>query len=428
MERLYSWAMAGIDPLLILLPRTGKIGTGAAGMRASVEGFRRWAESNRQVDRPLVWFHAPSVGEGFQAQAVMRSLRALRPDIQIAYTFFSPSAEPFARRAPADVAGYLPVDTRSNARAMLDALRPSAVVFAKTEIWPNLVRECEAREIPALLLSATLPESSSRLGPLARRLLGPAHRRLAAVSAIHETDARRFEALGVPGERRQVSGDARFDQVMQRAAEVVPSVRRPGTLLVAGSTWPADEDILLDAIQRLRREALDIGMVLVPHEPTPAALQRVELESSRRGLSSIRWSALTDDGAVEGAMRTGQLIVVDRVGILGTLYGWGDIAYVGGGFGSAGLHSVLEPAAFGLPVLFGPRHDNAREAGELIGLGGARPVTDAMELTAALRDWIGNAAGRAEAGAAARGYVSANVGAAERGAHLILSHIEPMPA
>src|SRR5690606_22644129 len=134
-----------------------KLARGLRGMRGSVDRFEAWASHGRDMRRPLVWFHAPSVGEGFQARAVIEALRTLRPDVQIAYTFFSPSAEPFSRAVPADVTDYLPPDLPSIVARALDALRPDVLAFSKTEVWPNLVHAAAAREIPAILLSATLP-------------------------------------------------------------------------------------------------------------------------------------------------------------------------------------------------------------------------------------------------------------------------------
>src|SRR5690606_7885425 len=184
-----------------VLPRRargeGKPARGRRGRRGASDRLTAWAARSREPGRPLVWFHAPSVGEGLQAAAVIDALRELRPDTQIAYTFFSPSAERLAERIAADVADYLPLDLPDELRPVLDALSPDALVFSKTEVWPVLSREAANRGIPVLLLNATLPPSSSRLRTPARLLLSPAHARLTRVGAIAPGDAERFRLLGV---------------------------------------------------------------------------------------------------------------------------------------------------------------------------------------------------------------------------------------
>ncbi|HEX8674398.1 MAG TPA: glycosyltransferase N-terminal domain-containing protein, partial [Longimicrobium sp.] len=279
-ERIYTLALAAARPLLPLASRgDGKLARGIRGRRGVLQRIAAWADAERDPSRPLVWFHAPSVGEGLQARAVVEALRARRPDLQVAYTYFSPSAESFARTVAADFTDYLPFDLASDVGRALDLLRPRVFAFSKTDVWPVLTREASARGVRLALLSATLPASSSRLRGVARALLAPAYGRLDLVAAISPSDADRFAALGVPAERRTVMGDARFDQVWERAARVdrnspllAPFAGRPGLTLVAGSTWPADEDHLIAALAHLRADGLPLRLLLVPHEPTEAHL------------------------------------------------------------------------------------------------------------------------------------------------------------
>jgi 3-deoxy-D-manno-octulosonic-acid transferase len=270
------------------------------------------------------------------------------------------------------------------------------------------------------MLSGTLPAGSSRLRGPARALLAPAYARLHHVAAISPEDAERFGALGVPAQRRSVMGDARFDQVWARAAAVdrtslllAPLAGFAGVTLVAGSTWPPDEEQLLPAVRSVIDAGHPLRLVLVPHEPTPAHLAAAEARLDALGLRHARLAAVLTGAAVP------DVVVVDRVGVLGDLYAAADLAYVGGGFGTAGLHSVLEPAAFGVPVLFGPRHANAREAAELIALGGAVVAADGAALRETLAALASDAADRARGGAIAREYVRAGLGAAERGAGVV---------
>ncbi|HEX2092102.1 MAG TPA: glycosyltransferase N-terminal domain-containing protein [Longimicrobiaceae bacterium] len=420
-ESLYVSALQIARPLLPLLARgSGKLARGIRGRRGVLERMERWAREERDPARPLVWFHAPSVGEGLQARAVMEVFRARRPDVQVAYTFFSPSAEGFAATVPTDFHDYLPLDLPGDVRHALELLRPEVIAFSKTDVWPVLTREAKRRGIRLALLSGTLPESSSRLSGAARALLRPAYTRLDRVAAISPADAERFGALGVPSQRRTAMGDARFDQVWKRAgtvdrgSDLLRSVADPDRLtLVAGSTWPPDEERLIPAV----RACLDAGgrlrLVLVPHEPAPAHLAGSGTLLERHGLSYVRLSSL-DRGSVGR-----DVLLVDRVGILGDLYAVGHLAYVGGGFGTAGLHSVLEPAAFGLPVLFGPGHANAREAGELVENGGAWAVKEGEELARRLLRLLSDEGARRAAGARAREYVEGGLGAAERGAEVV---------
>jgi 3-deoxy-D-manno-octulosonic-acid transferase len=428
LETLYTLALRAARPLLPLAARgEGKLARGIRGRAGVLERMEAWAREHRDPTRPLAWFHAPSVGEGLQARAVIEAFRARRPDAQVAYTFFSPSAERFAATVRADVADYLPLDLPLEVRRALDALRPSAIAFSKTDVWPVLTREATARGIPLAMLSGTLPVSSSRLRGPARALLGPAYRRLDRVAAISAADAERFGALGVPAERRSVMGDARFDQVWARAAAadrqsalLHPFAGFEGVTLVAGSTWPADEEKLVPALSLILDQWAPVRAILVPHEPTPAHLDALEARLRQHFIRHTRRLSEVEAGA-----EPGHVIVVDRVGVLGDLYALADVAYVGGGWGTAGLHSVLEPAAFGVPVYFGPRHANAREAAELIAAGGAFELDAGDSILGPLMRMIGSADARRAAGDAARAYVQAGLGAAERGAEIIDGLLEP---
>jgi 3-deoxy-D-manno-octulosonic-acid transferase len=422
--RFYTAGLHALRPLLPLLARgESKLARGIRGRRGVLERMEAWACTERDPARPLVWFHAPSVGEGLQAGAVAERLRAEHPEVQIVYTFFSPSAERFARRIPADFADYLPFDLPGAVSRALDALRPGVIAFNKTEVWPNLAREAKRRGVRLALLSATLPPGSGRLSGIGRPLLAEAFGRLDRLGAIAPGDAERFGALGVPPERRVVMGDAHFDRVLQRAAAVDPAaspllrpLRDPDRLtVVAGSTWAPDEEHLLPAVARLRVAGTPLRTILAPHEPTPDHLRETEHRLDAHGLRHRRLAEVEREVGTEGW----DVLLIDRVGVLGELYALADVAYVGGGFGTAGLHSVLEPAAFGVPILFGPRHRNAREAGDLVEAGGAFAVPDGDALARRLEALVGDDAARAAAGAAARAYVEAGLGAAGRGVAII---------
>jgi 3-deoxy-D-manno-octulosonic-acid transferase len=381
------------------------------------ERYARWGAAHRDRARKLVWMHAPSVGEGLQARPVLRLLRDNHPELQLAYTFFSPSAEEFSRGLDVDFRDYLPFDTGGDMAAALQALRPDALVFSKLDVWPELVRRARAAGVPLGMVSATLAEGSGRRGFLAKAMLRDAYAALDAVGAVSPEDAERLVELGVRREVVEVTGDTRFDQVAQRAEAVDRGSPLLGRLddgrptLVAGSTWPADESRLLPAFERARGAVPNLRLIIAPHEMTPAHLAAVESWASQARLRLARIDAAEATDA--------DVILVDRFGLLGDLYALASVAFVGGGFHDAGLHSVLEPAAFGAPVLFGPKHTKSRDASLLIAAGGARAVVDVASLAAALELWGASAGARGEAGNRARTLVQGGRGAAERSTRLI---------
>ncbi|WP_396221950.1 3-deoxy-D-manno-octulosonic acid transferase [Gemmatimonas sp.] len=401
-----------------------KLARSLAARRGLLERVAAASRAVRSPAQPLVWLHAPSVGEGLQARPVAHRLRALHPEVQLAYTFFSPSAERFAQSIGADITDYLPFDGRHEANAMLDALQPSLLVFVKLDVWPTLVERAVARGIPVALLSATLAPRSGRSGTLARLLLRDAYSALQGVGAIDQTNADRLLALGVRPDVLEVTGDTRFDQVWARAQGVdrqqplLQALASSRPTLVAGSTWPADESVLLPAYARVLqasgREARP-RLIIAPHEPTATHLAPI-LDWARSSGLSVATLAEAESDAVAAHS---DVIVVDRVGVLGDLYALAKAAFVGGGFHAAGLHSVIEPAAFGAPVLFGPGHDMSREAGLLLAAGGARVIRDAGETATALESWLFESAARVVAGAAAVAVVQRELGATERSVRLV---------
>ncbi len=424
-EILYDWTVEIGVRLIALVPfLPAKVRRGIDGRRGLLARLERWSNEERR-DAPLVWFHAPSVGEGLQAQPVIEALRDLRPDIQIFYSFFSPSAEQIAGRLPVHFADYLPFDVVADLMRALEAVRPNAVVFSKLDVWPNLTRVASWRSVPLLLVNGTVAASSSRRRWPARSVLGPAYARLDAAGAISAEDGTRLVELGVEAGRVEVTGDARFDQVWKRAQRL-DSAKPPmallsgyaGLTLVAGSTWPECERHLVPAVAHLRRRRPDLRAIIAPHEPTDDHIGRLEAHLEMVGLSHMRLSGL---GKEPSGSR--EVVIVDSVGVLGELYALADMAYVGGGFGRRGLHSVLEPAALSAPVLIGPRHSNAREAGELIERGGAVAVASTEELEAALSRWVEEPSARETAAAAALSYVEANLGAGARNAELVRRYL-----
>jgi len=444
---LYRLAWAVVRPLAAPLALgRGKLGRAIRGRRAAVRVLADWAARARETARPLVWFHAASVGEGRQAEAVLARLKAARPAWQIAYTYGSPSAERWAATLPADVAGYVPFDTPAETAAALDALRPAALVFSTTDVWPELVRQAGSRGVALGLVSATMAPTSSRRGAIARLVLGPAYAALDRVGAIGERDAAALEEAGVPRERLTVTGDTRHDAAHARLAGLAADAphlaalrgdghdRRP--VVVAGSTWPSDERVLMPALRAAQRAGAALRLVIAPHEPTPdhlAALDGKLDYCMPPQMRRVRLSSLLATGDREppatGSSPSGNwdAVVVDHVGLLAELYTTASIAYVGGGFHGRGLHSVIEPAAAGVPVLFGPRWQGSRDARLLLEAGAARAARDRRELAAALTAWLTDETARASAALAARAVVERGRGAADRSVQLVIDLVERRP-
>jgi 3-deoxy-D-manno-octulosonic-acid transferase len=393
----------------------------AREVRAGVlDRARRWGREGRDPGRPLVWFHAPSVGEGLQAEAVIRALREQHPGCQLAYTHFSPSAEALARRIGADFADYLPWDTAEAVDAFLDALRPTVLVFTKLDLWPELATRASARGIRVVLVAATVRPGSGRLGWPARDLLAPGYAALDAVGAVDPADAVRLSALGARPERITVTGDPRYDSVIAKVAAVraddpLLAWGKGASTLVAGSTWEGDEAVILPAFAAVRARSPAARLILVPHEPTAAHLAQVEAAARALDLPApVRLSA---------ASAPVPFLLVDRVGVLMALYGGGSMAYVGGGYQRAGLHSVVEPAAWGVPILMGPGWTENRDAAALREAGGAVGLPHGSVATAELTrhwsEWLADDAERGRRGTRARGIVDGGLGASRRSADLV---------
>lgn len=428
-ERMYDLLLTLSRPLLPaarLLPP--KVADAVNGRREAMRRARLWAESGRAAGRPLVWLHAASAGELGGAVPVIRLLRNRRPELQVAITVSSPSGLPPASALGPDFSGYAPLDTRSDCAGMVAALRPDALVFVKLDMWPGLSAAAEQAGVPMGMINGTVRPDSSRLRSPTRQFLRSTYARLDLAGVVGEPDARALELLGVAAEKIRVTGDAAFDQALERvrAAEADPRPRLPPRSperqrLVAGSTWPPDENVLLRAAREVGPR---LELVLVPHEPSAEALRRIDAAClATMGARPRRWSELSAESrpgrhAGDSAMgHSVEPLVVDTVGLLADLYLEADLALVGGAFDTTGLHSVIEPAAAGLPVLFGPVHDR-READELLAVGAAEEIHErnAADRIAALID---DPDRMRRMGAAARAYVERNAGASEEGADLV---------
>ncbi len=347
--RLYDLLLTISQPLLPLagmLPP--KVANAIEGRRRAAGAARSWANGERRGEAPLVWLHAASAGELAGAVPVIRDLRERAPELQVAITVSSPSALPDARQLAPDFAGYAPLDTLSACGEMIASLEPDALVFAKLDIWPGLSRAANRAGVPLGLINGTVRPDSSRLRSPTRQFLRSTYARLDAAGVVGARDAESLAVLGVDPGRIRITGDASFDQALARVDRVktagrssLPPRDSDRVRLIGGSTWPADERVLISTAREIGRR---LDLVLVPHEPSAEALARID-EACRVawGRSPRLWSRL-DRAADEDADLP---LVVDTVGRLAELYLEADLSLVGGAFDATGLHSVIEPAAAG---------------------------------------------------------------------------------
>lgn len=407
---LYPAALAGARAAAPFVPKLREAIAGRRGWRA------RWDALSRELPAPPVWFHVASVGEFEQARPLISAIERDHPGIPVILTFSSPSGYHFAKRREKVGTGaiafidYLPFDRAASMRHCLACARPRLLVMVKFDLWPNLIWEAADRGVPMALVDATLSPSSRRLSGPGRRFYGGLYRRLGHILAISDEDAARFAACAPGHPHIAVTGDTRFDRVLERwekrPREVLALPSDGSVTLIAGSTWPPDEARLLPALARLMKEEPSLRAVLVPHEPLPSHLEPLQRWASGNGFSARTAGA----GPVPPGTR---VVIVDVVGVLAEAYAGADAAYVGGAF-STGVHSVIEPAIAALPVVFGPRHDNSFEAVQLVERGAAAAITDEAGAYEALRRFLFDPAARARAGGAARAYVESQLGATEK--------------
>ncbi len=420
--RLYSLVFV---PLLwagfhVLALASRKVRRGLRGRRTVVPDLAAFLA--RAGAGPRLWVHASSMGEFEQAKPIIEALKAARPDLVIVASFFSPSGYENSLRYPhADHVTYIPFDTRRNARAFLDVLRPDLVALIRYDMWPNHMWECAARGIPIVLTNATMREDSRRRTPGLRSFHRHVFDTLDAILTVSDDDARAFASFFAAHPRIEAIGDTRYDRVASRAVaartrrlldERVTAGRH---VLIAGSSWSEDEEVLLPVLLALRRRDPSLLAIIVPHEPTVAHLETLEYKL-RGHAQTIRFSYMN-------AWNGEPFILVDSIGILLSLYAHADVAFVGGGFRS-NVHNTLEPAAYGIPVVYGPKIGNSREAGELAEAGGGFVVRSRRELYRTLRTLFTGDDARRRAGSLAGEFVHSRAGATERIVVRVLPYFE----
>ena len=327
---------------------------------------------------PTIWVHVASLGEFEQGRPIIEKIKAERPEYKILLTFFSPSGYEIRKNYPgADYIFYLPLDTPSNARKFLDIVKPQMAVFVKYEYWINLLAELKNRDIPTYIVSAIFRRDS-----IFFRSTGAMWREaLKSFELLFVQDDNSKSLLAELGhENVVVAGDTRFDRVAQIAAaakriDLIEQFKGDSRLFVAGSSWGPDEELIV----RLANENPTIKFIVAPHEMEQARMAKIE-QSAVGG--AVRYTN------IDGDISDKQILILDTMGMLSSVYGYADFSYIGGGFG-VGIHNTLEAATFGLPIAFGPNYQKFKEARDMIALGGATSVSNYEELErwfAPLRD------------------------------------------
>lgn len=352
-----------------------------------------------------IWIHASSLGEFEQGRPLIERIKKENPDARIVLSFFSPSGYEVRKHYPlADVVCYLPFDLPAEVNTFLNLVNPSMAIFVKYEFWGNYLSELRRRNIPTYLISAIFRDSQIFFRPwggMFRDMLKCYTR----IFVQNEESRQLLKAIDV--DNVEVAGDTRFDRVadVRAAAKEFPViaafVENAKFTLVMGSSWPHDEDIVIPYFNAHP----NMKLIIAPHEFDRARLNAIMSNIHRKtGL----YSATNDDHAADM-----DCLIIDSFGILSSLYRYGQMAYVGGGFG-AGIHNVNEAAVYGIPVAFGPKFGKFAEAHDLIAIGGGFCVHNQQEFTDLMNKMLSNSDVRSIAGNIAGKYISTHIGATNR--------------
>jgi 3-deoxy-D-manno-octulosonic-acid transferase len=347
-----------------------------------------------------VWFHAASLGEFEQGRPVIERLKMLKPEYKVLLTFFSPSGYEIRKNyVCADIVMYLPLDSQKNANKFLNTVKVSKAIFIKYEFWPNYLIALNEHCIPILSISSIFRSNQVFFKWYGAWYLGL----LDYFSALYVQDNESKQLLNSKGiDKVVVSGDTRFDRVVDNFNQVeeLPMIKEfcgVSKTIVAGSTWYDDEVLLVNYIKSHE----DVKLILVPHEIDDQHISRIE------ALLECEYIRYTH--ARVGGVHSAQCIIVDTIGMLSSIYQYGQIAYIGGGFGK-GIHNILEAAVYCIPVVFGPTYSKFKEAIDLVTLGGAFSINTYASLETTFEYlW-----GESSAGAISGAYVKENIGATEK--------------
>jgi 3-deoxy-D-manno-octulosonic-acid transferase len=369
-------------------------------------------KNNIQEFDKTIWFHAASLGEYEQGLPVIEKVKQKYPNHKIIITFFSPSGyEVRKNNTVADVTVYLPLDTISNAKQFLKVVHPEMVFFIKYEFWPNYLKELRNQNIKTYLISGVFRKNQAFFkwyGRFYRKAL----KTFTYFFVQNETSKKLLQSIGF--ENVKISGDTRFDRVVailekDNTLDFIEQFKNNQTTIVIGSSWPKDEELLVNFINQA---ADNVKFIIAPHNIKAEQIKNIKSQITK---SSVLFSEKSNID-----LSSFNVFVIDTIGILTKIYSYADIAYVGGGFGNPGVHNLLEPATFGIPIVIGPNYSHFSEAIALVGLEGCVSIKNQSELNDAFNLLLQNEEERVEKGHICSTFVQMNKGATTH----ILSNIK----
>lgn len=368
-------------------------------------------ESKIKPNDKTIWFHAASLGEYEQGLPVIEKIKIQYPNHKIMVTFFSPSGyEVRKNNTVADVTVYLPLDTKSNAQKLIKAINPELVFFIKYEYWPNYLNELKKQNIKTCLISGIFREKQAFFkwyGGFYRNAL----KSFDYFFVQNESSKKLLQSIGFNNVK--ISGDTRFDRVVSilerdNSLDFIEQFKDKKTTIIIGSSWPKDEELLTNYINN---SSDDIKFIIAPHN--------IKSEQIANLKSQITKSTILFSEKENQDLKRIQVFIIDTIGILTKIYSYADIAYVGGGFGNPGVHNILEPATFGIPIIIGPNYSHFAEAIALVHQEGCVSISNQKEMNEAFHNLIFNEDVRHEKGHVCSTFVQMNKGATT----IILNHI-----
>jgi 3-deoxy-D-manno-octulosonic-acid transferase len=356
-----------------------------------------------------IWFHAASLGEYEQGLPVMERMKSRFPNHLIVLTFFSPSGyEVRKNNAIADVTVYLPLDTQSNVEQFMKIVRPDMAFFIKYEYWPNYLNALQIREIPTYLISGIFREKQVFF-----KWYGGFYRKaLDAFEYFFVQNSSSKELLLKLGKTNvTVSGDTRFDRVFailnqNNQLDFIDKFKNNTLTVVVGSSWPKDETLLVNYIN----SSNNVKFIIAPHNINKDQIADLKNQISKK---TILFSSINFNDLDASKLAENDVLIIDTIGILTKIYSYADIAYVGGGFGNPGVHNILEPATFGVPIIIGPNYSHFAEATALVKMNGCISITNQEELNETFDKLIQNPDVRLEKGHICSTFVEMNKNATE---------------
>jgi 3-deoxy-D-manno-octulosonic-acid transferase len=405
----------------ILRPFNRKIALGLKGRKSLFKHLKSQL-SVLNPENVRIWVHISSMGEFEQAKPVLELLKSSHPDWYIIISFFSPSGYLNAKSYPyADIKTYLPWDSYFHAKRFIRLLCPSLAVVVRHDIWPNHQWQCQKSGIPSILIDASVSDKRYLLFKRLAFFFKPMVATFSNICTVSDVNTQKLKNLFQAQTLIFTCGDTRYDQVYKRTREkgkidhiLSKNHFSPEKCLVAGSTWPSDEKVLLPAASRMLTKDPESKFIIAPHEIKPDHLQEIVAYFEELGMSVQFFSKLKDSNFWKF-----RILLIDRIGYLANIYALGGVVFVGGSFGP-GIHNVLEPAAHGCAVIFGPRYKNSPEAKSLLNEKAARWVQDEDAISNILHLFQDNYAAIQHQGQVAKKWVEQNLGAS----HCIVQTIE----